>query len=301
MRGVRLFLLALIGALATGGNASLAADDATARLLEELRQLAQQSREQRAADRWLQRALDDLVARYDRPWQRAILFEDFGDGDYTRNPSWKVLGGHFQVVRGQGLSSVVGAYVTAPGTQAPEQASPEDELSSLIVGALLDRALGPSGSPADRPASAPRSYADSQPNRIRLRADVSNAFAMTLTLRTGGSSGARFDVALAQSEQEKYGYRLILDTGPRGFVELQRIRGGRGAVVESRPLQAAINDGRLHDISWQQAPDGMVRVLLDEQALFEVRDRAFRDDYPWLTLNHQAGELTLRSLRIDGT
>ena len=83
MAQVRLFLPSLIATLALAAPALQAAgDDPQAQIVEDLRQLAQEARQRNAADRWLQRALDDLVARYDNPWQQPILFEDFGDGDY---------------------------------------------------------------------------------------------------------------------------------------------------------------------------------------------------------------------------
>jgi len=71
------------------------------------------------------------------------------------------------------------------------------------------------------------------------------------------------------------------------------------AIVENQKLTINIIDNRLHDLAWRQDQEGTVTVLLDEKPVIEVRDRAFRDDYPWLQIEHQAGELTLRSVRVD--
>ncbi len=302
MRRTLLSLPSLIAILSLSTSPLQASGDGDTQLIEDLRKLAQEARQRNAADRWLQRSLDDLVARYDRPWQRTLLFEDFADGDFTRNPSWQVLAGDFQVRRGQGLTSSVGNYSnrrqTPPGSTT--QQSPEAALSGLIVGALLDHALGPSGSSTDPAEPAASLENAGGPNRIRLQANVTNAFAMTTTVRTGVNQDTRFELSLLQSTQGNYGYRLYLDTGTRGFIELQRIRGGRGAVVENQPLNVALHDGRFHDISWEQRPDGTVSVKIDETEIFSVRDKAFRDGYPWLVLEHQSGELTVRSVRIDG-
>ena len=65
--------------------------------LEELRTLVEKSRRERAADRWLQNALEDLLAKHDSPWQREVLYDDFADGDFNRNPTWQVMRGQFQV------------------------------------------------------------------------------------------------------------------------------------------------------------------------------------------------------------
>ena len=281
-----------------------AGDKAGAGLLEELRELARQSREKQAADRWLQRALDDLVARYDRPWQRSILFEDFNDGDYTRNPAWELIEGRFEVIRGQGLVARDNTQA-APAAVAPTAPNGQQaDLAGALVGAFLNQAFGPA--PATTQANGPpHGMTPGGPDRLRLKADVSNAFALTATLRASSQPPTRFEIALLQSPDARYGYRLRVDLSGAGSIELERIRNGMGAIVESQPLSAQagqqLGDGRLHDLAWRQAPDGTVSVLIDEQTVFSVTDRAFRDGYPWLELSHSGGDLTLRSLRIEGT
>ena len=279
--------------------ASLHAADGQPPLIDDLRQIVEKSRREKAADRWLQSALEDLLARHDSPWQREILYEDFSDGDYTSNPSWQVLRGQFQVVRGQGLYSAADA--PAGGAQAgtpSQQQSATDALSGLIVGALIDRALGTGSSQTQ--GGAANTAPTAGPGAIRLKADVSNAFAIELAFRHASGTESAFEIALLQSEAGNYGYRLRLHSGARGFVELQRVRGGRGAIVETRDLARSYADGMLHELAWRQGPDGSVTVMVDGETLFSVRDRAFRDPYPWLQLLHDQGELTVRSLRIKG-
>lgn len=275
-------------------------------LLEELRALADKSRQQQAADRWLQRALDELVARYDRPWQRTLLFEDFNDGDYTHKPAWKVVEGHFNVIRNQGLVARVDPDVDTrvdhPDDNGGHRVRPD--LAGALVGAILDQAFGSkqeAGASESREAPLePQTRRHAGPNRIRLHARVSNAFAITATLRANGQP-TRFEIALLQDTGGRYGYRLRVDAGRQDRIELVRLRRGYESIVEQRHLTRTLSDGHLHDLAWRQAPDGTVSVLLDDKAVFQVRDRAFRDGYPWLELRQDAGELVLRSLRIEGT
>lgn len=281
----------LIGlAITVSGAIATAAAGENAQLLDELRGIVEKSRQERAADRWLQRALEDLLAKHDDPWQQDVLYEDFRDGDYTRNPSWQVLSGDFRVVRGQGL---VGSAKAAATDAAPQSAS--EALSGLIVGALLDQALG---TKSEQTTSEGPAAGAGGPAEIRVAAGAGNAFALDIAFRAASDSD--FAIALLQSEAGRYGYRLHVTAGARGGVELQRVRRGNGAIVESRALNQPIDDGRLHELRWQQRGDGTVSVALDGQTLLEVRDRAFRDPYPWLTLRIDRGELTVRSLRVGG-
>ncbi|MDJ0741082.1 MAG: hypothetical protein QNJ91_15310 [Gammaproteobacteria bacterium] len=289
-------LSAVLIGLALAAPAAIAADQA--QLLDELRGIVEKSRQERAADRWLQRALEDLLAKHDQPPPHDLLYEDFRDGDYSRNPSWQVLSGDFRVVRGQGLvgtATAVGTTPTATGDAPPQSAT--EALSGLIVGALLDQALGPSQAPADSPAADPPASAGG-PAEIRVEAGAGNAFALDIAFRAGSDSD--FAIALLQSEAGRYGYRLHVAGGARGGIELQRIRRGNGAVVDSHALARPIDDGALHDLRWQQRSDGTVSVALDGETLLQVSDRAFRDPYPWLTLRIDRGELTVRSLRVSG-
>lgn len=297
------FCLVLLAGLA-GPAAQAGSGDKP--LLEELRKLARESREKRAADRWLQRALDDLVARYDRPWRRTVLFDDFSDGDYTRNPAWERLEGRFEVIRGQGLIALGTDRVdhhAGRENPAPAQQGRQPDLAGALVGALLDQAFGPKQATTTGPgAGMPEEHDPGDAaNRLRVKANVTNAFSLTATLRASSQPPTRFEFDLLQSRKARYGYRLRVDTGGNGNIELERIRNGLGAIVERRPLTVQLGDGRLHDLIWRQAPDGTVTVLIDDTPVFRVRDRAFRDGYPWLELRHQGGELTLRAVRIEGT
>lgn len=269
--------------------ASVATEGDTQTLVNELRTLSDKARQQRAADRWLQRALDDLVARYDWPWKKELVFDDFADGDYQHQPAWQVDSGRFWVARGRGLRSR-----TEPGTAAAPATQP-GSVEDAVIGALLQRALGTGeGNGAGTPAAAAI-------NAIRLDTAISNAFALEADFSLEAPDGdGRFAFSLLQAGGQ-YGYRLRVVGGAKGQVELERVRGGRGAVVEQAPLATNPADGGDHRLSWRQAPDGEVIVELDGERLFAVRDKAFRDGYRQLGLSLAAGDLTLHSIRVSGT
>lgn len=272
-----------------------AADADTQALIDELRVLSDKAREQRAADRWLQRALDDLVARHDWPWRKELVVDDFSDGDYQNNPGWQVLDGRFWVSRGRGLRSRIEAGRAADGNggQPPS-------MEEAVIGALLQQAFGTGDREQHQTEPAPA--VTSAANAIRLDAAITNAFAVDteFSLETPDGTG-RFALALLQGDTGRYGYRLRVQTGPDGFIELERVRAGRGAIVEHAKLTEDPGDGARHRLAWRQAVNGQVTVELDGQALIGVRDKAFRDGYQQLVLTHNAGDLSLHSVRISGT
>ena len=105
-RASRLLLLILLSLPLT---AQASDSEKLQAMVDELRALTDKARNQRAADRWLINSMDDLAARYDWPWRRKLLMEDFSDGNYNRNPAWQVISGQFWVDRRLGLRSQVTA------------------------------------------------------------------------------------------------------------------------------------------------------------------------------------------------
>jgi len=296
----RMFLALALSLLPLAG---VAADGDNQALIDELRQLTDKAREQRAADRWLQRALEDLVQRYDWPWRRELLFDDFSDGDYQTNPAWQPLNGRFWVARGRGLRSRVEAASAAPpADDQPPQAQQQPSIEQALIGALLQQALNNKAPAQTTTPTTPTTPVSSGPNEIRLSHDITNAFALEteFSLETPDGPG-RLALALLQGSSGRYGYRLRLQSGPDGFVELQRVRGGRDSVVDRAPLPLDPGDGARHRLAWRQAASGDVNVLLDDKPLFSVRDKAFRDGYQQLLLSLASGDLTLHSIRISGS
>lgn len=275
-------------------TATLAAGPDTQALVDELRQLTEKASQQRAADRWLQRALEDMVARYDWPWRNELVFDDFADGDFDRAPHWTVVNGRFWIARGRGLRN---RTEYRPTEQPSQQAQPSIE--SAILGALLESAVnkGNGGQHDSAPAND-----GGTPSEIRLDTRISNAFAIEteFSLEDPTATG-RIAWSLLQGNQGLYGYRLRLATGNGAYLELERVRAGRSAVVDSRTLQRSPADGGTHQLVWRQAPNGDVAVELDGQAVLSVRDKAFRDDYRQLVLTNWSGDLTLHSVRVSGT
>jgi hypothetical protein len=292
MRQPLVFLTIALLPFLTPATQAAGSDDQT--LIQELRQLADEARRQRAADRWLQRALDDLVARHEWPWQRELVFDDFADGDYQHNPTWQAVSGRFWVARGRGLRSRAD---TRPSSRQ-DDGSPQPSVEAAILGALLDQAI--SRRDDGRPPSGLAVY--DEPSELLLQTEITNAFALDaeFSLETPDGPG-RLALSLLQGSSSSYGYRLRIKTGRDGFVELERVRGGRTAIVDGARLTTDPGDGGRHRLAWRQAANGDVTVELDDRPLFRVRDKAFRDGYQQLVLSHWSGDLTLHSIRVSGT
>ena len=273
-------------------------------LIDELRALSDKSRKERAADRWLQRAMEDLAAKYDHPWRQEVVFDDFRDGDYSRNPAWRVVKGEFRVESGRGLQNVMqqaqptNDRYSTEAQQPAQQQRPED----LLVGALFDSILGPAPAKQQSEAAPEPVRYESGPAEILLPANITNAFSIeTRFSLTQTEDRNPIEMSVLQGDTARYGYRLIIISGNRPAVELERIRDGRVGLVESARLQKPLADDQPHELAWRHAPNGEVEVLIDGNAIFKVADRSFKNGYKNFLLSLPSGQITLQQIRITGT
>ncbi len=273
-------------------------------LVDELRSLAEKSREQRAADRWLQQSLEDLVAKFDRPWRRELLFDDFSDGNFSSDPEWTVVSGRFWVDASLGLRSrVQPRKVARPEEPAGERSrDSKKDVGGAIFEALLDQALKRE-EPAQGRSRSEEDAAGKGPARIRLRGEITNAFSLELAFSVHNEPGVEghFEVALFQEQAGDYGYVLALRTGEGGLMDLYRVRRGQRELVNSSRLKADPGSGERNELVWRQAANGQVEVLMNGEEIMNLSDRAFRDDYRWLELVNQSGEIGVRRVKILGT
>jgi hypothetical protein len=274
-------------------------------LIDELRTLAEKSRDQRAADRWLQQALEDLVSKYDWPWRRELLFDDFSDGNFAADPEWTVICGKFWIDASLGLrSSVQPKRRAAPEESARERSEDSTkDLGRAVFGELLDQAFKRDELRRESESRSKRDVSREGPARIRLGTLVTNAFSLELAFSVHNEPGVEghFEIALFQEQAGDYGYLLAIHTGEEGIIDLYRLRRGQRELVNSSELKAGPGIGERHELVWRQADNGQVEVFMNGEETMNLRDKAFRDDYRWLELVNRSGELGIRRVRILGT
>ena len=266
-------------------------------IVDELKQITDRARQQRAADRWLLRDLEELVAKHDWPWREELLSEDFADGDYHQNPKWQVVSGQFWIDRRLGLRSRT--HPLNEQVERENEQSNEKDLGKAILGALLQEALRDQKGSGDS-RSQPESR-HQQPAEIQLPISIPRVFATRLdfSIHNRPEESGQISISILQDNKGNYGYRLNLVTDAQPSIEIITLRRGHQQVIDTSDL-SEVDDGNSHSLEWRRDTHGTMEIYLDGTRLIKSRDNTFRDPFKWLTVTNFAGDFALNFVGLHG-
>lgn len=295
-----LLLLTLLASPLPGTLAASEYNEEVQTLVDQLREIAERSRRERAADRWLQRSLEELISQHDWPWREELLYEDFSDGDFNNQPQWQPVSGQFWVDPSLGLRSRVYSQQPEPATTPEEQAPAQKDVGTAILGALLQEALR-SKQPEKKEAPAPRRDEREVPAEIHLPIKIPGTFAFKAEFSSHNppSEQGKMQFGFYEGPDAAWGYLISLHTGDRPVIELAQLRGGRYMPIEEAVI-SDLNDGQPHEIEWRKNSFGETELLLDQQVLVRGRDRDFAQGFGYLAAINQGGDFGIRSIQLQG-
>ena len=163
-------------------SAQAPVDATTQQFVDELQALVDSAADANAADPRFLQDLRELALRYTWPWRTLIASDDFGDGNHSENPAWRVSQGTFTVEVDVGLRTAVAAAVAESARSSGGSATSPEQLAVSILGALLSGNKA-SQSESRQPETVETAAAAGQ---INLDTTIPNAFALR-------AAGARAD------------------------------------------------------------------------------------------------------------
>ena len=257
-------------------------------LIQELNKLINTAERDRAADWQFLRDLRQAISRYDRPWQRRILLDDFHDGNVTANPAWQVISGNFSIDR-YGLRT----YVTPSSSQQNSQNSQDNgDVGSLVFGALLEEL-------AKNKSADQGQDSNSQVDAMLVPLKISNAFQCQINATALRDNG-QMEWTVYVGRDHRRGYRLIWYTGSTAVFELVTIDPHGSRVLQRVQTPDTTRRGRSAQIEWNRNQYGEMQVMVDGQRIISVRDNGFSSNFNGFMLANRGGEFSVRQVQIDG-
>jgi len=259
-------------------------------LVDELNKLIDSAAAARAADPAFIRDLRDLARRFDWPWRKRVLFDDFADGNLSANPAWTVIGAPVTVDRFDGVRSRV-TLETAPAAQT-QGGGDGGDVAVQILGALLKQRSG-----GDSQEPAPQRYDESI---LATSADTANQFALQADIVFASAVNGYIELGVMQGAN-RLGYRVGIRPGARdAAVEILRV-GSRGSgVVDSAVVATATWEAKPATqpkaVLFTRDEVGNMKVSIDGTLVLSANDRAFLDGFDGVIVRNGGGDYVLRSI-----
>jgi peptidoglycan hydrolase-like protein with peptidoglycan-binding domain len=231
----------------------------------------------RISDRsWRDRRGDwrDDYADRDRDNMRVVtrLSDDFSDGDFTRNQSWRVLSGSWSVSGGVLMSNV-------PIRQGQSLFPP--------VFNQLEQRLGIS----------PAAHQDIA--AISTTRAIDNAFRISITLGGRGQAPASLNFGPYLGADANSGYRLVYDGESSRPLKLMVGSGSGLQTIASGAPSANLFDGRMHAVEWTRDRSGHMVVLIDGLQALSVGDSSLRQDFDGFSVINGGGSWGIDTVTVQ--
>jgi hypothetical protein len=268
-------------------------------LLKRLRHLTDQAERSRAANPAFIKDLRNLADEYDNPWPVKVFYDDFRDGDFTRNPAWTVVAGDWRLdTKGRltGLHSVI-AKPRAERTQSGSSGAGPSEIVGNVLGGFLKEQQDGQGNRGDRRSG--RGERD-QHATIFAPVSISNAFAIRLELASG-EGGGRFDFGPTVGQRGDSLYRITYRPDAESGLVLSRVTNQGTQLLASSNGRVILEDDKSHVIEWQRDRAGKMTVALDGKQMFETVDGQISSRFDGFLMDNSGGAYWIHSVAIAGT
>lgn len=261
-------------------------------LVDELNTLIDAADTARAADPKFLRDLRDLARRFDWPWRKRVLFDDFSDGNVTAGPAWTVGGAPVTVDRFDGLRSRVSMEAPQATTQN-QQSSDSGDVAVQILGALLKQRSGET----EKPKPAPKRHEESI---LATSAGTANQFAMQANIIFANAVNGYIEMGVIQGTNG-LGYRIGIRPAARdAAVEILRVSSRGSSVVDSAVVAAATwskqQATQPKSVLFTRDDVGNMNISIDGTVVLTANDRAFRDGFDGFIVRNGGGDYVVKSI-----
>ena len=223
--------------------------------------------------------LREMVKRYRAKLRNIYLFEDFADGDITKDPKWSITSGKFRITAESRLRSQVFVDTSFQGsTSSSEETNPFAIILGEIAKAQEKKKAKKQGASTDESAV------------IQTMVPIGPAFEVDLTFTSDSSRGAMQIVLLGGTPARAY-YRLVYHASPSPDrpIKIIRQRGSQQFIIDTATRYPNLDDGIPHQLQWIRDSAGNMRVLIDGGEVLNTVELYYKEEFSGLALANNGG------------
>ncbi len=235
-----------------------------------------------------------LVGKYKSRLKELFLYDNFKDGNYTKNPVWIVKSGNFFINEAGQLSNSVIARVVEPGAESEKDKSLEQEAIGLVLEGIFG---SKKEAEPERKSESPSQTI--QPAIIYSKTGISPDFEIDIEFISKSEMG-EMEIVLLGSGNLTPHYRLnYKKNGSRNRpMEIIREDMGRKFIIGAATKYPHIDDGNLHKIKWVRYKNGAMNVLIDNDIVLETHEVYFKNEFTGIEIENKGGTYQWASIEI---
>ncbi len=237
-----------------------------------------------------------LVSKYKSRLKELFFYDDFKDGNYTKNPEWIVKSGNFFINEAGQLSNSVTARAVEPAAESEKNKSLEKEAIGLVLEGIFGNKNKKEAEPERKSESPSQTI---QPAIIYSKTTISPDFEIDIEFVSKSEMG-EMEIVLLGSGNLTPRYRLnYKKNGSRDRpMEIIRENNGRKFIIEAATKYPHIDDGKLHKIKWVRYKNGAMNVLIDNDIVLETHEVYFKNEFTGIEIENRGGTYQFASIEI---
>lgn len=251
----------------------------TSQMLKDLKAIIAQGEKDQAASPDFLADLKKVVANYETamtpapPSQAKSFLDEFADGEFANNPTWKVTAGSWTVDKG-------GSNVGLVSKMRQQQS-----LETLLGGIL-------------NPQGQTQSQQQQQYAAIYTKAKLPQAFNFTTRFTSKDRYGGLY-LSLYQGASAQNQYRIAYQPGNQTSLVLQRV--SQQGATNLGTLNGALNleNGAPHDITMTRDAAGKISVLVDGKLAISATDTTLKGDFDGILYTNVGGSYWIRKVSVQ--
>ncbi len=306
MKTIRIFILWIIViAFCTMPALSSAAEnnggnDALKAMITELEKKIKDADQRMVAHPKFLEELRALVEKYKSSIRQVFFKDNFKDGNFLKNPIWKVSSGNFLINDAFRLASSVFSNSPAKPQKKIEQQKPktvEEQAVGLVLDSLFGKPKKETTSHEMTSKAPEETPEEKKPAAIFTKANIPPDFEINVTFLSNSKWGD-FEIILLGTDSLVPQYRLSYKAGSSSERPLELIRESRNRkfIIEAATKYPVTDDGQLHQIKWIRYTNGAMKVLMDDDVILETYEVYFRDNFTGLQLINNGGAYEFASV-----
>lgn len=210
---------------------------------------------------------------------RLRVRDDFTDGDYARNPTWRITAGRFEV-RDGGLNSAVSPPLENVDNKARQ-----------ALGDLLKEQFGLAlpGQAAQAAQANAAAY---------LPLSLGQEFRISMAVSGFADVLSQIDLGPYQGDNLNHGYRLNYRANQPRSLQLVVVN-EKGSTAIASAAGPRLDSGEPHQLVWQRDSAGRMTVSQGDEVLIDVVDQRLAGNFDGFSLINAGGDWTLHEVIVE--